>query len=221
MFVMIMHGLPRRMLVIVAVLMISACAGDHRVTIETEHRAAAAGVSERIERLPRWPRDRNFTAAEWSEYAAVALVIRELPEQEMTSILDAWGEMVSFPGPGGWSRAIPWAEGDRLMILLRVLFQAPIEASEEVHPPPGVAPFGGIPAARTSPHPAGLGAPVWWLDGRPVLTAYRARGGGSTGPAGAFYFPIEEYNYFRSHYPSRSRDELLAVIDEADVGGSR
>jgi hypothetical protein len=207
------HNVSWTVLTILATLMFAGCVLDVKGTERTE---GNGGDSEtelfaRVQRLPPWPTDRQFTRSEWGEYAVIALRIQELPNKEITKLLSNWGELISFPGPESFSRAVSWSEGQKLMILLRVVFEAPIQDTGLDNLPAGVAPFGGLPAHPPSPCSQGLSAPVWWSDGRPVLTGYRGAGG-TTGPGGVFYFPIEEYSYFRTHWPYRSRKKLMSLI---------
>lgn len=198
---------------IIAIACLLCVSVDPQDTEESHHGNYSIGIYVRLSRVfeyvPDWPSDRQFTDEEWQRVIASAVVLqKEKPHNVEMAILAHRLRRRS----GMEAELEDTNYGDEVMLVLRMMFDIPNDASGDNRPFGRIVPCGGYsfrPAFADAPDEP-IGAPVGWQDGQPVLTAfyYKRPRIIISGPP---YYPLKEFRYFRKHFPARKG--LIELLD--------
>lgn len=166
-------------------------------------------IADHLKKACPWSDTRPSTPEDWVSIVEAAIVLQREDPLVVYAALVVYMQDATKEGhrAGFMGRFDSWSKP---MIVLRVMFDIPLEdgprpfSSDEIVERIGrPSPCGGLPPMRDG-DARGLssyGSPVIWSPDGPTVSAYRAKGFMSTGPAPQ---PQSDYLFFLQHYGHRS-----------------
>ena len=160
-------------------------------------------LAHRIESLPAWPYDRQFSEEEWESFYKAARAFQALNADDLEKALLAYMILVHDDRPTRIAFSRP-------MLLLRVMFEIPTNAVREW--PARVRACGALPyKPRVAVDIRHIAEPIRW-DTEPPHFSVQLSDEPIIG-SGPPYDPLGEARYFRTHFSFRDLSERAKDVE--------